>query len=197
MKSENGRSMVEMLGVLAIIGVLSVGAIAGYSKAMMKYKLNNLSQGLSQLIQNYVTLLPQLQNDKTTLHNFLAIAQKLNLLPSGISYDGAWGHSQFGKFEFRQLEPNGDFLLVMRLDGSQLMEEYCRQTLVTMQPWSEHIGSWYVRRTGDGMQDNYTGYPKKLNTVSLNDFQYVCSKSCNADYDYCTIDVWFYFNEIY
>ena len=30
-----GRSMVEMLGVLAIIGVLSVGAIAGYSKAMM------------------------------------------------------------------------------------------------------------------------------------------------------------------
>ena len=35
-----GRSMVEMLGVLAIIGVLSVGAIAGYSKAMMKYKLN-------------------------------------------------------------------------------------------------------------------------------------------------------------
>ncbi len=31
-----GRSMVEMLGVLAIIGVLSVGAIAGYSKAMIK-----------------------------------------------------------------------------------------------------------------------------------------------------------------
>ena len=35
-----GRSMVEMLGVLAIIGVLSVGAIAGYGKAMTKYKLN-------------------------------------------------------------------------------------------------------------------------------------------------------------
>lgn len=35
-----GRSMVEMLGVLAIIGVLSIGAISGYSKAMMKYKLN-------------------------------------------------------------------------------------------------------------------------------------------------------------
>ena len=29
-----GRSMVEMLGVLAIIGVLSVGAMNGYSKAM-------------------------------------------------------------------------------------------------------------------------------------------------------------------
>lgn len=35
-----GRSMIEMLGVLAIIGVLSVGGIAGYSQAMTKYKVN-------------------------------------------------------------------------------------------------------------------------------------------------------------
>ena len=47
---EKGRSMVEMLGVLAIIGVLSVGAIAGYSKAMMKYKLNKQAEQLSTLI---------------------------------------------------------------------------------------------------------------------------------------------------
>ena len=39
-KSQFGRSMIEMLGVLAIIGVLSVGGIAGYSKAMMKFKIN-------------------------------------------------------------------------------------------------------------------------------------------------------------
>ena len=35
-----GRSMIEMLGVLAIIGVLSVGGIAGYSKAMEQFKVN-------------------------------------------------------------------------------------------------------------------------------------------------------------
>ena len=46
MKNENGRSMVEMLGVLAIIGVLSVGGIAGYTMAMNKYKANeNLATG--------------------------------------------------------------------------------------------------------------------------------------------------------
>ena len=45
-----GRSMVEMLGVLAIIGVLSVGGIAGYSKAMFKYKLNKQTEQLSQLL---------------------------------------------------------------------------------------------------------------------------------------------------
>ena len=41
--------MVEMLGVLAIIGVLSVGGIAGYSKAMFKYKLNKQTEQLSHL----------------------------------------------------------------------------------------------------------------------------------------------------
>ena len=47
--------MVEMLGVLAIIGVLSVGAIAGYSKAMFKYKMNKtmdiISHGVSRLVE--------------------------------------------------------------------------------------------------------------------------------------------------
>ena len=37
---ESGRSMVEMLGTLAIIGVLSVGGIAGYSYGMDKYRAN-------------------------------------------------------------------------------------------------------------------------------------------------------------
>jgi len=40
--TENGRSMVEMLGVLAIIGVLSVGGIAGYTNAMNKHRANEL-----------------------------------------------------------------------------------------------------------------------------------------------------------
>ncbi len=42
MKLESGRSMVEMLGVLAIIGVLSVGGIAGYRYAMQKINENKL-----------------------------------------------------------------------------------------------------------------------------------------------------------
>ena len=33
-KAESGRSMVEMLGTLAIIGVLSVGGIAGYTHSL-------------------------------------------------------------------------------------------------------------------------------------------------------------------
>ena len=47
--NETGRSMVEMLGVLAIIGVLSVGGIAGYTMAMRKYKANEVLNTASML----------------------------------------------------------------------------------------------------------------------------------------------------
>ena len=41
-KVQSGRSMIEMLGVLAIVGVLSAGGIAGYSMAMQSYKTTQL-----------------------------------------------------------------------------------------------------------------------------------------------------------
>ena len=51
-KNQNGRSMIEMLGVLAIIGVLSVGGIAGYSKAMMKYRINKTIEQITLIAGN-------------------------------------------------------------------------------------------------------------------------------------------------
>lgn len=50
--NETGRSMIEMLGVLAIVGVLSVGGIAGYSQAMSKYKINKLVEEYNLVVQD-------------------------------------------------------------------------------------------------------------------------------------------------
>ena len=49
LKSQSGRSMVEMLGVLAIIGVLSVGGIAGYSLSMRRHRANGIIDLASKL----------------------------------------------------------------------------------------------------------------------------------------------------
>ena len=49
LKSQSGRSMVEMLGVLAIIGVLSIGGIAGYTMAMNRYKANEILSAAAQV----------------------------------------------------------------------------------------------------------------------------------------------------
>ena len=52
LKDQIGRSMIEMLGVLAIIGVLSIGGIAGYSKAMERHRVNESVNQISHIVQN-------------------------------------------------------------------------------------------------------------------------------------------------
>ena len=72
---EHGRSMVEMLGVLAIVGVLSVGAIAGYSKAMMKYKLNKQAEQLNTLINAVARNMHSFDNIQTTANSTTPITK--------------------------------------------------------------------------------------------------------------------------
>ena len=61
-KSQFGRSMIEMLGVLAIIGVLSVGGIAGYSKAMEKWKINKSISEYNLIIFSLLEHLDRFKN---------------------------------------------------------------------------------------------------------------------------------------
>ena len=82
-----GRSMVEMLGVLAIIGVLSVGAIAGYSKAMLKYKLNRQAESFNLFLNNAIQIKPELERAFTGSQINADIFYKLNLIPDGMTYD--------------------------------------------------------------------------------------------------------------
>ncbi len=58
---QSGRSMVEMLGTLAIIGVLSVGAIAGYSYGMDKYRAN---QTINDVMLRAVDVMTQLSQGR-------------------------------------------------------------------------------------------------------------------------------------
>ena len=86
-KSEQtGRSMVEMLVVLAIIGVLSVGGIAGYSKAMTKFKINKSMDQISMLVANIRTLFSG-QRSYSGLNNTNAV--DFGIIPSEM--DGGGG----------------------------------------------------------------------------------------------------------
>lgn len=85
--NEQGRSMIEMLGVLAIVGVLSVGGIAGYSKAMNKFKTNKAIDQINMISTNIRTLYSS-QRSYHGLTNELAKA--VNLIPAEM-YDEVSG----------------------------------------------------------------------------------------------------------
>ena len=133
--NQSGRSMVEMLGVLAIIGVLSVGAMSGYSKAMMKYKLNKFSEGLNSLLNYALQYTPQFEtSDTTTFYNELMY--KLNLIPDGMIYD-ATTQRIYDTFNnqlivYRNIEQNGiteTNVLSISMDTSDISKQMCQSAL--------------------------------------------------------------------
>ena len=77
-QAQEGRSMVEMLGVLAVIGVISIGGIAGYRMAMNRYQANQIA--------NEINLM---RTDAK-----MKVARGVELL-LGEPYDGEDGHLNF------------------------------------------------------------------------------------------------------
>lgn len=63
--NQHGRSMIEMLGVLAIVGVLSIGGISQYSKAMTKYKLNRFIEQYNFIFNLIATDMDKWRRSKT------------------------------------------------------------------------------------------------------------------------------------
>ena len=88
--TQAGRSMIEMLGVLAIIGVLSVGGIAGYSKAMMRYRVNRTVDEVTQIAtnirtlfggqRNYAALTPAVVNGAKLVPDEMRVAASANAM---------------------------------------------------------------------------------------------------------------------
>lgn len=60
MYNQDGRSMIEMLGVLAIVGVLSVAGISGYIKAMNEYRINKVIADYTSILNSVLTLSPSM-----------------------------------------------------------------------------------------------------------------------------------------
>lgn len=95
-----GRSMVEMIGVLAVIAVLSVGGIVGYSQAMARHRINRTIDEVSRLVNAihtmYLTQTTYAGIGQGNAQMTLAIAKKIastaGFNPSGVNdaFGGGW-----------------------------------------------------------------------------------------------------------
>ncbi len=103
--AEKGRSMVEMLGVLAVIGVLSIGGIAGYRYAMNKYRANEIISELNLVAMNASTyILNKGRNDcPVEAGRCMAISSGSGSLPLKLTscsvYDAAYTIPEGGYIE--------------------------------------------------------------------------------------------------
>ena len=133
-KVECGRSMIEMLGVLAIIAVLSVGGIAGYSKAMEKFKLNKAMDEYSYLIYGLLEHLDEIKySTKSRDGNdtpVVELANNLNLVPptwTMIANNLNVSHKNLFEDPYNNLlsiySKNGNLRFDFILGGSQFKDE--------------------------------------------------------------------------
>ena len=83
---EYGRSMIEMLGVLAIIAVLTVGGIAGYSKAMAMWRSNIQRNMISEFIAGIIKIKQNLNAFDEKFNNLNEIIEASGDRPEGLEY---------------------------------------------------------------------------------------------------------------
>ena len=197
---ENGRSMVEMLGVLAIIGVLSVGAIAGYSKAMFKYKLNKQAESFNMLLNNAIQIKPQLERafTSTSIRFGADLFDKLNLIPDGMRVEGSTiydvFHNSIGiSYYYNNQTGNIDYVLHWTMDRAnnkttQRASEICRNMILVAKENANNLYSLQLRSQVDEESYNasqlwgsqYCTNNHCLGTVTLSEIDDFCNM-CNSE----------------
>ena len=191
-KLESGRSMIEMLGVLAIIGVLSVGGIAGYSKAMNKFKTNKVADNVSMLVANTKTLYAQ-QNTYTGLSNENAVS--MGIVPDELVVKDAQGKYKSLVNAFNgpvsiavsnSTGPGDEKAFIIEFDN--LSKEACI-TLAT-NDWGSGYSSGLialqvnnvarVKDTSEGAGENDTVSTNTLSGVYIGNDGVKCTDSCTT-----------------
>ena len=210
---EVGRSMIEMLGVLVIIGVLSVGGIAGYSKAMEKYKidkaLNEYNMVIFGLIEHFDDFFRIGIGDKreTGLANEFV---SLNLIPNtweqinNIKFKDSLGNY----FDISDSAEDDRIFINLWMGGTSKNQQgssvsdtfstkLCTEIFSNLaQPLHGilHFAIVY-RYPADGytkyyLGDKYCGSGKCIRDMGVREFYDVCS-SCNTGNELCTISLSF------
>ena len=190
-KLSAGRSMVEMLGVLAIIGVLSVGAIAGYSKAMMKYKLNRQTEQIGSIL-DYVTI----NSDKFTHDfsmSFSTLLRKLGAIPVEMikNPNSATYYDIFGNTVYPYLNDDGHIIYYgLQISIGKHSHEVCMNLFQMAQLRSASIyqtlfikdtedttSQYNSRIQGDAYCDDSQTCLKDLTLSKMEDLCSVCDDS--------------------
>lgn len=197
---EAGRSMIEMLGVLAIIGVLSVGGIAGYSKAMEMYKMN-------KVIDEYSSVFFELQkfriNRKDTNGIDYVLAKNTGVLPAGWSvWGGSLATDNNGYVsQISQYADDPQFLYMYLLLGNKndtpiMQAKYC-QNLVQkfVQPLHDTVYVAGLSNQSHSQElvfygDKYCDSNKPcLSNLSISTIVEECNKCLKQTSDHCYLNV--------
>ena len=200
-----GRSMVEMLGVLARIGVLSVGALSGYSTAMNKYKLNKQAEQISLLFNTaikYLNIPNAVQCSSVYECDFTSILWKLNEIPENMKgsttpgrYGNIYDSLNVQYYVYSTRTPSVGIRVY--IENNQYGKESCLNILQTAKSFYNDISDLqFMRGTSETSGWQWFLYggkgtgSNKLKDLQLADIQQRCAV-CDAQSTNCYMNIIF------
>ena len=191
--------MVEMLGVLAIIGVLSVGGIAGYSKAMEKYRLNKHAESFNMLLNASLQYSAQLKgsgykNTENTTEYYAETLKHLNAIPDGIKYVSRDTLKDIYDNAIVVFSNNsGDFGMALLFGDNKGNEQVCANYIKTAKENHSELKRVYMQQFSGGTHTSGIGimygdkYCDKNKSCLRNLTLENISTLCNSCIDDCTL----------
>ena len=189
--ASTGRSMVEMLGVLAIIGVLSVGAIAGYSKAMRKYRLNKQAEQINSILNSTLSFEENLGRASGSGYqriSLIPILKKLNSIPLEmlVKNDDEQIKDAMGSFiTVYSVKESSQYYYQLTLGGTTL--DVCMNVVNTFKANSNDLGQINISCWQGGQTTQVKRYfgdkdcsnsgkkcIRNMNVTQINDFCLTC-----------------------
>ena len=83
-ENQNGRSMIEMLGVWAVVGVLSVGGLSVFTKAQNEHKLSQLIVDITNMSTTAKKMACKYDDGYSNYNKFMGRSKKI---PANWTYD--------------------------------------------------------------------------------------------------------------
>lgn len=123
---DSGRSMVEMMGVLTITAILSVGGLTGYTKMMRQYKINKSVEQITNMSAK-ISAIGSQSSSYNGLSNQSAV--KFNAVPAEVVIgDGTSLKNPFGgsvRIAPSSLFSDGTDVLAYTITYTDLPEDAC------------------------------------------------------------------------
>jgi len=131
--NENGRSMIEMLGVLAIIGILSVGGFSLVTKMQDTHEKNQVIDQLGDLSARVRNVIRDYDTSSTSVVKINEYIRKTKALPDAFLNGDAGGSAEFsgsGDVVFNVYYIGKD-TASYAIEAANITEEICLELVTT------------------------------------------------------------------
>ena len=184
-----GRSMIEMLGVLSIIAVLSVGGIAGYGKAIEQFKVNRLIEEYGYVVQQLIEKGDSLKNKSSETIFIRDTLEALQIIPNtwskrndNRSYYNSMGHTVVFGSDNNTLGMNTELTIIGQTKGDipnrvckELMSKVYKPMHQTIK-WISYFGGTAGKIKNFQVDGDYlcSRHRKCLKNLTVLDIEEIC-----------------------